>query len=141
MKETIINISKTLQLTNITFLDPITKEEVPKYLSICDVSLAPLKKEDNFKSVIPSKIFEASAMCKPTLLGVEGQAQKIIEHYNAGICFEPENQQDFIEKINILKDDTQKYTNMQNGCKNLAVKFDRKLLATKMLTIIKNVKL
>lgn len=138
MKKTIVNIADNLKLTNVTFLDPITKEEVPKYLSICDISLAPLKKEDNFKFVIPSKIFEASAMLKPTLLGVQGQAQEIIEEHNAGICFEPENENDFIEKLTVLKDDVKRYNEMQKGCQELATKYDRKLLASKMLNVIKD---
>ena len=50
MKEEIVKIAKELNLSNITFLDPIKKEEVPRYLSICDVSLAPLKKSDTFKT-------------------------------------------------------------------------------------------
>jgi hypothetical protein len=138
MKKTIINIAKELELKKITFLDPIKKRDVPKYLSICDVSLAPLKKEDNFKTVIPSKIFEASAMQKPTLLGVEGQAQEIIEKYGAGICFEPENEKDFLEKIDLLrKEDI--YKKCQEGCEKLAMEFDRKKLANKMLQIIKEV--
>jgi len=140
MKKAIVDLAKELQLKNITFLDPIAKEDVPKYLSICDVSLAPLKKEDNFKSVIPSKIFEASAMKKPTLLGVEGQAQEIVEKYNAGLCFEPENEQDFLEKLTIIKSDKQKYKELQDGCQKLAVDFDRKVLAKRMLDIIKCIK-
>lgn len=136
MKEKVVSIAQSLNLKNITFLDPIKKEEVPNYLSICDVSLAPLKKEDNFKTVIPSKIFEASAMRKPTFLGVEGQAQKIVENYNAGICFEPENEEDFLKKLNILLD-KKKYQEFQNGCDKLALDFDRKKLAKKMLKIIK----
>ena len=137
MKQTIVDIAKDLELKNITFLDPIVKEEVPKYLNICDVSLAPLKKEDNFKAVIPSKIFEASAMRKPTLLGVEGQAQEILEKYDAGICFEPENEIDFLEKLDVLKNDVKKYKEFQNGCDKLAIDFDRKVLAKKMLEILK----
>ena len=139
MKQTIVDIAKNLKLKNVTFLDPISKEEVPKYLSICDVSLAPLKKEDNFKAVIPSKIFEASAMHKPTLLGVEGQAQEIIEKYNAGICFEPENESDFLEKLYVLKNNDKKYKEFQQGCKKLALAFDRKVLADKMLEIIRRI--
>jgi len=137
MKKTIVDIAKDLKLTNVTFLNPISKEEVPKYLSIVDISLAPLKKEDNFKTVIPSKIFEASAMQKPTLLGVEGQAQEILEKYNAGICFEPENRKDFIEKVLSLKNDKQLYSACQSGCKELANDFDRKKLANKMLQLLK----
>lgn len=137
MKSKILDLSKELKLNNITFLNPIKKEEVPKYLSICDISLAPLKKEDNFKTVIPSKIFEASAMQKPALLGVEGQAQDIIEKYNAGLCFEPENENDFLAKIEELREE-ELYFKLQKGCKKLANDFDRKKLANEMLNIIKN---
>ena len=138
MKQKIVELANSLELKNITFLDSITKEEVPRYLAICDISLAPLKKEDNFKMVIPSKIFEASAMQKPTLLGVQGQAQEIIEKYNAGLCFEPENEADFIHKVMQLKNDPVKYQELQKGCVKLAEAYDRKKLATQMLAIIKN---
>ena len=140
MKATIVEIASDLALKNITFLDPIGKEEVAKYLSIVDVSLAPLKKSDTFKTVIPSKIFEASAMQKPTLLGVEGQAQEILEKYGAGICFKPENEEDFIEKVMILKNDIDTYKSYKKGCLQLANDFDRKVLANKMLDIIINIR-
>jgi glycosyltransferase involved in cell wall biosynthesis len=137
MKSTIMNQADQLALKNVTFLDPISKQDVPEYLSIVDVSLAPLKKEDNFKTVIPSKIFEAAAMKKPTLLGVEGQAQEILEKYGAGICFEPENEADFLQKIEILQS-VEFYASCQDACENLANDFDRKKLAGKMLQMIKS---
>ncbi len=137
MKSKIIEIASELSLKNITFIKPIVKEEVPRYLSIIDVSLAPLIKSDTFKTVIPSKIFEASAMQKPTLLGVEGQAQKIIEKYGAGLCFKPENEEDFIEKLLVLKNNKFLYKRSQEGCKQLALDFDRKKLANKMLKILR----
>ncbi|WP_457594129.1 glycosyltransferase family 4 protein [Hydrogenimonas sp.] len=136
MKEKIVAIAKELELSNALFLDPISKEEVPRYLSCLDVSLAPLKKSDTFKTVIPSKIFEASAMRKPTLLGVEGQAQAIIETYGAGLCFEPENEKDFLEKLYRLKNDASLYSKAQEGCSELAKAFDRKRLAAKMYDVL-----
>lgn len=138
MKKKVVELAQELQLQNITFLAPVSKEKVPIYFSIIDVSLAPLKKEDNFKTVIPSKIFEASAMQKPTLLGVEGQAQEIIEKYDAGLCFEPENEMDFLMKIETLRDEV-RYKELQKGCVKLAEDFDRKRLADKMLEIVKHV--
>lgn len=138
MKEKIVSIANGLDLDNITFLDPILKEDVPLYLSICDVSLAPLKKSDNFKTVIPSKIFEASAMGKPTLLGVEGEAQKIIEKYNAGVCFLPEDEGDFLLKLQKLREEDI-YLNCKKGCKELSKAYDRKKLAQEMLQIIQEI--
>jgi len=137
MKEPIQKLAKELKLQNITFLDPIQKEEVPQYLSIIDVSLAPLKKSDTFKSVIPSKIFEAAAMKKPILLGVEGQAQEIIEEFKSGLCFEPENEEDFIQKLMLLRNKSL-YNSCQIGATRLANVYDRKKLALNMLNIIKN---
>ena len=138
MKEELLILANKLNLENVTFLNPISKDEVPKYLSICDVSLAPLKKRDNFKGVIPSKIFEAAAMGKPTLLGVQGEAQKILEKYNAGICFVPEDEESFLLKLFELKE-KDKYAETLLGCKELAKDYDRKKLAQDMLKIFERI--
>ncbi|NOR79251.1 MAG: glycosyltransferase [Methyloprofundus sp.] len=138
MKQALVSLAREKRLNNITFLNPIPKEDVPRYLSIIDVSLAPLKKSDTFKTVIPFKIFESSAMQKPTLLGVEGQAQEIIEQYDAGLCFEPENEVDFLEKLQEIRNQT-RYTELQAGGSRLALDYDRKKLAKKMLNIVRSV--
>lgn len=134
-KKSIIELAQHLKLNNVTFLDSIPKEHVPQYLSIIDVSLAPLKKSDTFKSVIPSKIFESASMNKPILLGVQGEAQRIIETYNAGLCFEPENEKDFLNKLLQLHQ-KECYISCQQGCQKLAQAYDRKTLAQNMLKII-----
>lgn len=136
VKEKIVNLAADFGLKNVTFLDSVSKDEVPRFLSICDTMLAPLKKDDNFKTVIPSKIFEASAMQRPILLGVEGQAKEILEAYGAGACFEPENEKDFLEKLNILTN-VDFYNECKAGCLRLASDYDRKKLAKTMLEILK----
>jgi glycosyltransferase involved in cell wall biosynthesis len=93
----------------------------------------PLKKANTFKTVIPSKIFEAAAMETPILLGVEGQAQQIIEAFDAGICFEPENKVDFIQKLKMLKENKGMYNQKSENGLGLAMAYDREKLARKML--------
>jgi glycosyltransferase involved in cell wall biosynthesis len=68
--------AEQLALQNITFLEPVEKAEVWRYISLIDVMLVPLRKDELFKTVIPSKIFETAAMCTPILLGVDGEARK-----------------------------------------------------------------
>jgi glycosyltransferase involved in cell wall biosynthesis len=138
MKKTVVGLAKSLKLKNTTFLEPISKDLVPAYISIIDVSLAPLIKSETFKTVIPSKIFEASAMQKPTLLGVEGQAQKIVEDYNAGVCYKPEDEVDFLYKLHKITNQDS-YIDLQKGCDKLAHDFDRSQLASKMLKILINI--
>ena len=111
---------------------------LPKYLSICDIALVPLRKDDTFKSVIPSKIFEAAALKKPILLGVEGESKRIIEKYSAGITYKPENKDDFIRSIKKLKENSF-YKYCQKGCESLAKDYSRKKLANDMLKMINQV--
>jgi glycosyltransferase involved in cell wall biosynthesis len=135
-KESIVDLSNKMNLKNTTFLDPIKKQDVADYISIIDIALIPLKKSELFKSVIPSKIFESAAMQKPILLGVDGESRGIIEKYNAGLYFEPENESDLIGKISILSSNNELYKELQIGCLDLARDFDRKLLADSMLTFL-----
>lgn len=137
-KEKIRSLAIQLKIENCTFLDSVSKDKINDYISITDVSLVPLKKSDTFKTVIPSKIFENAAMQKPILLGVEGEAKRIIEKYKAGICFEPENEIELIEAIEKMMVDIDFYNELKKGCAALANDFDRKKLADSMLEIIKN---
>jgi glycosyltransferase involved in cell wall biosynthesis len=83
-----------LQLTNIHFLEPVAKAEMPAILQAIDVALVPLKNLPLFQGAIPSKVFEALAMEVPLLLGVDGEAKRhFIEKAEAGWYFEPENAQ------------------------------------------------
>ncbi|MDD4649615.1 MAG: glycosyltransferase family 4 protein, partial [Desulfoplanes sp.] len=100
-KQDVLKAAQEAGVTNATFLPPVPKDQVGRYISLSDVALVPLIKSDTFKTVIPSKIFESAAMRKPILLGVEGQAREIVEEHGAGICFEPENEGDFLEKVHI----------------------------------------
>ena len=108
-------------------------------LSIIDVSLVPLRKSSTFKTVIPSKIFESSGMRKPILLGVEGQAKDLLDKYNAGLCFEPENENDFKKCIYKIRSNRGLYQKLQSGCAKLASDFDRKKLAQDMYAVIEEV--
>jgi glycosyltransferase involved in cell wall biosynthesis len=134
-KENLLKQKENLGLKNVTLLPPVEKKQVKEYISILDVGLVNLKKSDTFKSVLPSKIFELAGMHKPILLGVEGEAKKLVEHYGIGLAFEPENQSDFLEKIEAL----------QNGNKTTDIDyrsilndFDRKALALKMIGFLQN---
>jgi glycosyltransferase involved in cell wall biosynthesis len=136
-KADLVEMSNKLNLSNTTFLDSVQKEMVWRYISILDSMVVPLKKSDLFKTVIPSKIFETAAMRKPILLGVDGEVRGMVEDYNAGVFFEPENEVEFMNALTVLVEDKQAYHKYQLGCERLALAFDRKKLADQMLTYLK----
>lgn len=131
-KESLLRLKEQLKLENVTMLDSVPKQQVSKYISILDVGLVNLKKSKTFESVIPSKIFELAAMHKPILLGVSGESKEMVEGYNIGVGFEPENDVDFIEKVNYLK----KIQNGEYGFEEFVSKFKRENIAKQMLLFI-----
>lgn len=139
MKKEVLKIAEELSVKNATFLEPVLRSQIPLYISVTDAALVPLKKSDTFKTVIPSKIFENAAMQKPIFLGVDGQAREIVEAYGAGVYFEPENEQDFMEKLGVFEDKLA-YENMQKACKRLAMDYNRKKLSLDMLKIMREVR-
>ena len=138
-REYLLKMKEELGLKNVIFTGMIPKKNIKEYISIIDIALVNLKKSEDFKKVIPSKIFELSSMKKPILLGVEGEAKKIIEKYNAGLCFEPENEKDFVEKLKLMSEDKKLYEKLKNNTQDLAKDFDRKKLAEKMFAIIEKI--
>ncbi|PZV81483.1 hypothetical protein CLV31_11014 [Algoriphagus aquaeductus] len=135
-KDSLIEQANRDKLKNVTFLDSVGKEEVLDYLQLMDVALVNLIKSPTFLDVIPSKIFEAAAVQKPILLGLEGETKEIIEKYGAGLCFEPENSTDFIRKVLQFYDSKNNLENYKLGCKKLAYDFERKRIAKNMLEIL-----
>jgi hypothetical protein len=99
------------------------------------VMLVPLKRSATFKTVIPSKIFEAAAMRRPILLGVEGQAQEIVEQFGAGLWFKPEDRASFLATLDAITAPAAQPAFIA-GCNALAAAYDRRRLAARMLDVI-----
>ena len=133
-KENLIKYSKTLHSKNFTFLESVTKSEIPLFIDISDYSLVNLKKSDEFKNVIPSKIFENIAMYKPILLGVEGESKELIDDYEVGVCFEPENKESFLNALyDIQKLDKESF---KVNCNKMLADFDRNNIAENLIKFI-----
>ena len=120
-------------ISNVTMLDSVPKDQVVRYISILDLSLINLRKSELFKTVIPSKMFENAGMQIPIIMGVQGEAQEMLEEYGAGLCFEPENEADFNAKLQQLLSDPDLYERCRTGGAEMSRDYDRKALADKML--------
>jgi glycosyltransferase involved in cell wall biosynthesis len=115
-KEKLIALKASLNLSNIHFLEPVAKAEMPAILQAIDVALVPLKNLPLFQGAIPSKVFEALAMEVPLLLGVDGEARHhFIEKAEAGWYFEPENPR---ELANVIQSIVAKPDDIKSAGKN-----------------------
>jgi len=125
-------------ISNVIFVDTVSKDEVVDFWSILDFSITHLKNASLFKSVIPSKIFESMAMGVPILHGVQGESANIIESEDIGVCFVSEDSEDLTSKILMLVDDKQIISEKKMNCISAAKKYDRSNLAKNFLPIFKS---
>jgi len=104
-RDTIKTIRDAKGLTNIVMLDQLPKAAMPAVWGASDAALVLLKRVDTFKTVIPSKMFEAMALGVPMILGVEGEAKALMEAGGAGIAITPEDDAELATAILRLADD------------------------------------
>lgn len=137
-------IEKEVQESNvedqIRFTGRLPKSDMPMVLASSDCLLIHLKKTDLFATVIPSKIFEAMAMERPLVMGVQGESADIVEESGAGIAVESDNAQQLVDAVLKLKDDNELRKRLcVNGRKFVGLNYSRDSLAEKMLDVMKRV--
>lgn len=104
-REALVREKERLGLGNVLMLGQQPKEKMPGFLAASDASLVLLKKDGLFKTVLPSKIFEAMAMKCPIILGVEGESKAVIDEGKCGISIEPENDEELARAVMRLYQD------------------------------------
>tara|TARA_B100001287_G_scaffold267435_1_gene262551 strand:+ start:13129 stop:14346 length:1218 start_codon:yes stop_codon:yes gene_type:complete len=139
-KERLLALHKKYALKNIHFMDPVAKTEMPGILKSVDIAIVPLKKLDIFKGAIPSKIFEALAMKKPLLLGVDGEARKhFIENAKAGLFYTPEDADNLKKQVSYFLENPNETKNMGERARNyVADIFDRNKIAEGLYSELQN---
>lgn len=125
-------------LTNVIFLDSVSKDQVPRYWSILDTSIIHLKRSELFTTVIPSKMFECMGMAIPILHGVQGESAEIVRKHDIGLTFEPENHIELAESLRQLHDDQKMRERLALNGPLAAQHYDRKVLAGRMLGIVED---
>jgi len=138
-KQMLMEEAQKKNLQNIVFVDAVSKEKIVDYVAASNVCTAVLKRVDAFKTVYPNKMFDYMSAKRPIILAIDGVARKVVEDANAGIYVEPENANEFANAVIRLKNDNDLCIKFgENGFKYVCENFDRKVLATKYLGIIKS---
>lgn len=135
---------KKSSLKNMFFLSPKEHDEIPKYLAISDILIAPFD-ASRFKYFEkygfwwnPVKLFEYASMCKPVVSYDYPEVRKIVG--KCGLLSEPGNIKDFIEKLEYLILDEKARHELGKKGRELAVKeYDWKVRAKQTSDIYKEV--
>ena len=91
--------AESLRLTNVTFAGTYPKNRMNEVLAGSDACLATLKDIRMFRTVYPNKVFDYMAAGRPVVLGIGGVIRDVVEDAQAGIAFEPGNDEQLAKAI------------------------------------------
>jgi glycosyltransferase involved in cell wall biosynthesis len=88
-KPALVTRATQQKLTNILFLPPQPKQDMPALLAAADAGLAILKPLDLYKNTYPNKVFDYMATGKPVILAIDGVIRTVVETAKCGVFVKP----------------------------------------------------
>jgi len=104
-KDRVVEYAVSLNLSNVKFLAPVTRDEIRRFFVYSGCAIVPLQDLQIFKNVFPSKTFELMSYGVPTVVGVGGEIGKLIESTGAGQSVQPESPDGYSQAILRYADD------------------------------------
>lgn len=138
--------SKQRGLTNLAFIGPVPGEDVPAYLSACDIgcSLVNTRKHDRYDNktwgVFRNTYFDYAGARKPVVFNVPGfPVEEIQDRAKGGLFASTENGcKEAAEQIVHLVDNPDLAREMgENNYQEIAVRYNRRKMAKRYLELMK----
>ncbi|MCV3243669.1 glycosyltransferase family 4 protein [Mesorhizobium sp. ZC-5] len=92
-------------LKNLVFVDRVSHAEIVDYWRVSDMTLVLLKDDPLFRTVIPSKVFEAMATGTPIVTNVTGELDSLLAPLGAAVHVQPGNAPALADAIEQLSAD------------------------------------
>jgi glycosyltransferase involved in cell wall biosynthesis len=124
-------------LSSVRFTGMVSRDQVPGILAATDLALVTLRPSDVFKTVLPSKMFEAMAAKCAIVLGVDGEARATLERAGAGVFVKPGDAGALVRAIADLAADPERRARMGIAGSHFAVReFSRRKWAARYVDVL-----
>ena len=128
------------RLTNVQFTGLVPRAGIPSLLAASDIMLVTLRPSPVFRTVLPSKMFEAMAAARPIVLGVEGEARETLLDAGAGIAIPPGDSAALADAVCTLARDPALRTQMgESGRAYVGREYSRRVWAGRYLALLEAV--
>jgi glycosyltransferase involved in cell wall biosynthesis len=142
-KPELMTRAASMGLTNVKFLPPAPKLEMPEVLAAADACIAILKSIPAYKTVYPNKVFDYMAAARPVILSIDGVIRDLIEEVSAGLPIPPGSPNERASAIaaavcQLADQPDTGYQMGLRGRKYVEIHLDRAKLAGELETLFKN---
>jgi glycosyltransferase involved in cell wall biosynthesis len=120
-------------LRNVLFVGRVSHEETVDYWRVSDFTLVLLKNTPLFRTVLPSKVFEALATGTPIITNVRGELEHLLAPLDAAETIEPDNVEALVPAIaELARDPARRHLLAANAAAG-GKRYERTALADNML--------
>jgi len=125
--------------SRISFFGPVPSKEVVLFASSADLGIAPIENVClSYYYCSPNKVFEYILAGLPVVASNFPELKRIVEGYNLGKTFNPEDPKDIAAAINDVLSDKARYEEMRKNALEAAKVFNWENESKKLLAIYRN---
>ncbi len=136
-KDPMVALARSRGLKNVQFVDQQPRERIPAYICASDVCLVLLRKNELFKTVLPTKMLEYMACSRPVLMNVDGHAREIVDAAKAGVFVAPGDAPALAKAVmKLAENESLRKALGRNGRSYVLQRFTRRSSAEKYLDLL-----
>ncbi|WP_026462053.1 glycosyltransferase family 4 protein [Adhaeribacter aquaticus] len=125
-----------LGISNITWTGSLNREQVRQYLALCHATYTSFDVHPILQTNSPNKFFESLAAGKLTLVNTKGWLQTLVTQNKCGFYADPNNPEEFIQKLTPYLHDADLLRRAQQNARQLAEQqFSRQKLCQEFLQL------
>jgi len=141
MKPHLVQRAKAEGISNVVFLDPVTKTRLAGLMQSADLGLMTLQNVPAFyRGTSPNKFFDFIAAGKPVLNNYPGWLADMISTHRCGLVVPPDDPEAFADALEYASANRDEVSRMGRAARQLArEEFDRDLLANRFCSLLESV--
>ena len=125
------------KLRNVQFLGNHPMDVVSDIVNLCDASITSFLNLPILQTNSPNKLFDSLSAGKPIIVNSAGWTKDLVEKDDCGFFVDPDNPDDFADKLLVYKDDKETLERWGKNARRLSEEvFDKNILAARVADVI-----
>lgn len=135
----VANAITEFKLDNIKIFPRVPMSEMSEIINFCDLSMVLFSNIPILYTNSPNKLFDSLSAAKPIIVNSAGWTKTMVEEAECGLFVKPNDAEDLIKAINLIKNDSELKNKMAINSRLLAEReYDKSILCNRFADLTDN---